>query len=236
MNRILICVVFVAFFSNCFCQKQKVNEVALSSTFIWNNTTIFNSYSGARAKDISGNALSNGININYSKSIYRNFYGKIGIGYFKQKFGIVRPFDFRETVISTNLLYSTKYYQYKNFNYFIGFGYSKNLSNKYSVKISTIYSFLNSFKQEFNNGGYTSREFGNPQTRKEKYHFGNSLITQAGLFREVYKNYKIGVDLLLPVYNKWRKDEIFREDSNEFYGSNFSIGTSINLIYSFNKK
>ena len=239
MNKLLL--IYLCVFCNlnfCFAQNKKINEVAFSSTFIWNNTTIFNSFSGARGKDITGNALSNGFNINYSKSIYKNFYGKIGIGYFNQKFGIKRPFDFKETVIDTKLLYSTKNYSYKNINYFIGVGYQKAISKKIDLHTSLTYNFYNTYKQVYKTSGEKINSLGNSnkQIENQKYYQGENLIFQLGASKQIYKNYKIGVDVLMPFKDKWRKDEIFREDSNEFYGSNFSIGTSINLVYSFNKK
>ena len=67
---------------------NKVNVIGVSVPVIWNKTTIFNSYSGARAKNITGEAISNGINLNYSRTIYKSFFAKVGVGYFKQKFGI----------------------------------------------------------------------------------------------------------------------------------------------------
>lgn len=42
---------------------------------------------------------------------------------------------------------------------------------------------------------------------------------------------KIGIDLVMPVFNKLRKDEIFKENPAEQHGINFSLGTSINLFY-----
>lgn len=220
-----------------FCQSEKINEVALSTNFVWNNTTIFNSYAGARAKDISGNAWSNGVNLNYSKTLYKNFYAKIGIGYFKQKFGIVRGFDFEETVTLTGLGYSTKYYHYKNIQYIIGAGYIKPLPKNYILNFGATYNYLNSFQQEFRNTG-SSNFLGNrnPQKRDDNFHFGSYLNFQIGVKKNFYKKISLGLDLICPVYNKWRKDEIFREDVNEFYGSNFLIGTSINLIYQIKKK
>lgn len=220
----------------CFSQASTINEFGLSTSLIWNKTTIFNSYSGARAKDITGTALSNGINLNYSRSIYKNFHAKVGIGYFKQKFGIIRGFDFKETVITTGLGYSTKYYQYKNLQYTLGIGYNKLLTKNYVIKLCATYNYLNTFQQEFRHTLSGALGNTNPQIRKENYYFGSYFNLEGGVSKKVYKKFSVGLDILFPVYIKWRKDEIFREDFNEFYGSDFSIGTSINLIYSFNKK
>lgn len=232
-------IIFIFFYSsvNSYCQNTKVNELAISSTFIFNNTTIFNSYAGARAKDKSGNALSNGFDIAYSKSFYKGFYSKAGIGYFNQKFGIIRGFDFRETVTTTGLGYSTKDYRYKNLNFLIGLGYTKSLSKGYDLNFCVTYNYLNTFQQEYKHTG--ARIFLgniNPQLEYDNYHFGSLINLQAGVNKNLYKNLKFGIDLVLPVSTRWRKDEIFREDVDEFYSSNFLIGGSINLIYSFNKK
>lgn len=236
MKSLLIICSTIFIYSISFSQKTKVNEIALSTTFVWNKTTILNSYSGARAKDITGNALSSGININYSRSIFKDFYTKIGIGYFKQKFGVQRPFDLKQTVVTASILYSTKYYLYKNLHYFFGLGYEKALRHDYNLHFCLTYNRFDTYNQEYKHN-FSDDYLGNinPQIEKQNYHFGQSLISQFGVSKKMYKNYKIGLDLLVPLKNKWRKDEIFREDSNEFYGSGFSIGGSINLIYSFNK-
>jgi hypothetical protein len=200
---------------------------------IWNKTTIYNSYSGARAKDITGNAISNGINLNYSRTIYKNLFAKIGAGYFKQKFGMQRGFDYEETHTISGLYYSTEYYSYSTLTYFGGVGYNTIIGEKYNLRFLAAYNFFNTYKQEFKHDFNGLPGNINPQIRKDSYAFGSSIVLQPGISRPLYKNFRIGIDILLPVYNKWRKDKIFREDMNEFYGSDFSIGGSINFIYHF---
>ena len=58
----------------------------------------------------SGKVISYGININHCRTIYKNIFGIIGIGYFKQVFGIPRPFEFDDP---TNLPLYTKSYPLK---------------------------------------------------------------------------------------------------------------------------
>ena len=239
-KRLLSFVLFLFSFSFSFCQSGKINEVGVATTIIWNKTTIFNSYSGARAKDITGEAVSSGLNLNYSRTIYKNLFGRIGVGIFKQKFGIVRPFDFDETGgTSTNILYSTKYYSYSNFNYFGSLGYNWDLKKHYAVRLLASYNFFDTYRQEFRHDFATSYSiYGhtNPQIREKNYKFGTSIFVQPSIKKDINKNFGIELSLVLPVYNKWRKDIIFREDMNEFYGSNFSIGGILNLIYKFNTK
>ncbi len=106
-----------------FCQNQKVNELGITGTYIWNKTTIFNVLSGARAKNITGEAFSSGFNLNYSRTIYKNFFVRVGVGLFNQRFEIVRPFGFAQTAgIPIKILFSTRYYYYSTINYSGGGG------------------------------------------------------------------------------------------------------------------
>lgn len=244
LRLLLFTIMFANFTTLCFGQNVQINEIAISPTLVWNKTTIYDIYSGARAKNKTGTALSSGINLNYSKTIYKNFYAKIGIGYFNQKFGVHRGFDFEETVTGTGLFYSTEYYSYHTLNYLGGIGYSILLSKNKSkilpknsgVRLLAVYNIYNTYKQEFKHDGNFSGGNINPQMRKKNYSLGSSIILQAGINRPLHKNFSIGLDILLPVYNKWRKDNIFRENMDEFHGSDFLIGSSINFIYHLNKK
>lgn len=55
-------------------KKAQISEMAISPVLVWNKTTVFDIYSGARAANKTGNAVSTGININYSRTIYKNFF------------------------------------------------------------------------------------------------------------------------------------------------------------------
>jgi hypothetical protein len=216
----------------------------LSQTWIYNKTTIYDIYSGARARNETGTAISNGVNLNYSRTVYKNFYAKIGFGYFKQKFGVHRGFDYEETVTITRLFYSTEYYSYHTLNYFGGIGYNKILSKSKSkilpknsgFRLLAAYNFFNTYKQEFKHSFNSLEGNINPQIRKDNYSFGSSIVLQAGVHRPLYKGFGIGLDILFPIYNRWRKDQIFREDMEEYHGSDLSIGTSIHLTYNIKTK
>lgn len=245
MKRIFLSLMLTNFFYHSFCQSLPVNEISLIQTWIYNKTTIYDIYSGARARNKTGTAISNGVNLNYSRTIYRNFYAKIGFGYFKQKFGIHRGFTFEETTIFTRLFYTTNNYSYHTLNYFGGIGYNKILSKSKSkilpknsgFRFLAVYNFFNTYKQEFKHD-FDGNLFGNsnPQIRKDDYSLGSSFVLQAGINRPIHKNFGVGLDIVVPVYNGWRKDKIFKENMNEFHGSDFSIGTSVNLIYHIKTK
>lgn len=223
-----------------FGQTNKIQELSVSQLFLWNNTTIYDTYSGARASNKTGNAWSYGTNANYSFGLTKKLFVAVGLGYFNQRFGVNRGFDFYEPNNVTGLFYTTKKYSYKSFNYFGGIGYRvkiKKIKGKIipvnsEVRFSAIANFYNTFQQEF------QHDFGanflgnpNPQTRNNSYQYGTTIQLKAGVVRPIYKKFKIGIDLVMPVYNKLRKDEIFKENPQEYHGVNFSIGASVNLIY-----
>lgn len=96
---------------NSFCQKIKAhNQLGLSIPVIWNDSKA-KYYSLGKPKYASGSAISYGVNVNYSRSLYRNVYGFLGVGYFRQAFSIVRPFRFNSPI---EPLFHTESYCYDN--------------------------------------------------------------------------------------------------------------------------
>lgn len=219
--------------SNCLFgqNKQNNNELTFSLPFVWNKTEIYNSYSGARAKSISDDAISYGSNINYSRSVYKAFFVTVGIGYYKQAFGIQRPFDYDDQ--TTNLLYWTDNYYYQCLQYIAGIGYKQVLSDKYDLKGTITYNHFTTFRQVFDPQYTSSAAEGKDQIENKNYSFGKSIIVSGGINREIVKRLSAGIEILFPVYNRWRKDVIFREDASEFYGSKIVIGTGIKVSYKF---
>lgn len=240
MRFLLLLIVLLIINRLSFGQSTKFQEVSINQSFIWNRTTIYDIYSGARASDKTGNAWSYGTNANYSFGLTKELFATIGLGYFNQRFSINRGFDFYEPNVVTGLFYSTKNYSYKSLNYFGGIGYririkkakGKTLPVNSELRFSVIANFYNTFQQEFQhdfNGNFLENP--NPQIRKNSYYYGNSMHIKGGLVRPVYKKFKIGIDLVVPFYNRLSKDEIFKENTTEYHGVNFTIGTSINIIY-----
>jgi hypothetical protein len=244
MSRTLLVVTFLFFTGLTVAQPKKIQEITISQLLVWNKTTIYDTYSGARASNKTGKAWSNGINVNYSFGINKYLFANVGIGYFNQRFGIQRGFDFFEPNVTTGLFYSTKKYAYKSFHYFGGMGYRKIIASKSKgiipqnseFRFLALFNLFNTFQQVFQHD-FNGNLFGNPnpQIRKLNYQYGSSVFLKAGIVRPIFKHFKLGIDLLLPVYNKWRKDEIFKENTNEYHGADFSIGTSLNLIYNLKK-
>lgn len=243
MRNATLSLAILLFAAYSYSQTTKICEIGISQLFIWNKTTIYDTYSGARASNKTGQSWSYGTSIHYSHGLTKHVYANIGIGYFNQRFGIHRGFDFYEPNTATALFYTTEYYSYQSLHYFGGLGYRKYISQQYKkslllnseIRLLALYNIFNTFQQVFRH------DFGgdllgnpNPQIRKNKYHYGSSLTLKGGLVIPAGRKFKAGLDLVFPVYNRWRKDAIFKEDASTFHGTDLSFGTSINLIYNLN--
>ncbi|MEJ7679958.1 MAG: hypothetical protein WKG06_19285 [Segetibacter sp.] len=133
---------------NSFCQKTKAyNKIGLSIPVIWNHSEATHYVLGS-AEYPSGKAISYGINFNFSRTIYKNFYSIIGVGYYKQKFGIIRPFRYESP---NDFLFSTDSYTYYNMQLYGGLGYKQHINKVLSVNGSTTYNQFYSYKQEYIN-------------------------------------------------------------------------------------
>lgn len=235
MRKLLFLLTALLLIQQVFAQKTKrLNQVGISVPVIWNNTRIFNVYSGTGAEYISGSAISYGVNFNYSRSLYKNFFLTGGVGYHIQNFGVRRPFDFDGDTI-TKLQYNTKRYAYSNLYWFLGAGYFRQLNNNYNLIGSITYNRFYSFRQEFIPTGFSGFQHKETQVEKRYFFFGASVNLNAGLERHFTSRLSLRTDLALPVYTKRRKHKVFRENENEFNHSRYNVGINISLLYHLNQ-
>ncbi len=136
---------FISHSNLSFSQKKidKKNTVGISIPFVWNNSSgVY--YTLGNRKESQGKAISYGINLNYSKKIWKNIFGIVAIGYFKQVFGIKRPFDFNAPD-GTEPLVQTKSYIYNNLYLSIGIGQQIKLNETFFINGVVVYNSYNSF-------------------------------------------------------------------------------------------
>ncbi len=231
VKKAILLLAVLTLFQNSFGQQRKKNnQIGLSIPLIMNNTKILNVYSGARAEYLSGNAISYGININYSLDLFKSVYAIAGFGYFKQSFGVERPFDFNGDTV-TNFLYYTKKYSYGNINWLLGLGYKYDIDKNFAFSGSLLFNGLHSIKQLYTPTSYSGYQYKNVQSETNSFSFGQMVSLNIGAVRRVGDKFSIGSDLVLPVYTHWRKDNIFRENNTEYYHSKFGIGLSLSVKY-----
>jgi hypothetical protein len=213
-------------------QSKNINSVGVSLPIIWNNSYgVF--YALGTRKEPEGKSKSMGVNINYNKTIYKSFFGILGIGYLNQNFKIKRPFEFDDP---TNLLFSTKSYSYKSINFAIGAGYLANLNKKFLLKNSIIFSQISSYKQNYIPQFLSNSSIQNSQTNTEFINIGNMLNIEVQLAYKLSNKFSLGFGVNLPIIVKWKNDNMFFEydfsnDSQIIAYNKSSIGSLITINY-----
>ena len=162
---------------------------------------------------LRGTAFGYGVNINYSfhptvLTKTPNILLDIGVGYFNQRFNVVRPFDYNSPL---RPIFYTDNYAYSGLQWNLGLSYCYTIKEKYFLKSSLSYLWMRALKQEYtptSNYGYGQL------TQVNYYHmnFGNLLLLTIGLNRNLGDKFAVGVNMLTPVYTRWRNDKIFKDD------------------------
>ena len=215
-----------------FSQNKKSNSVALSIPILYNQSdAVF--YSLGRRKTTSGDAFSYGINVNYSKFIYKNFFATVGGGYFKQVFGIRRPFNYIPPDGSKPLI-STTFYSYRNVHSFVGLGHKIKLNNKYCLNNVLSYNLYHTYNQNYKQNYFPNH---NP-TFKQRFNLGSIVMLSTGIEKKIAKNVCIGLDVLVPIKTQWSYDNKFNGsgysiDEVQIAKNKFSVGTNFSFKYNF---
>ena len=189
---------------------------------------------------LSGKSLGYGINLNYSfRPTFiikdKRFLLNVGVGYFQQRFDINRPFDYNSLV---QIIYYTDYYVYHCLNLSAGLTYNLPIGEKYLLTGNLFYNQQNSFRQDYTptysrpNRGFE----GFTQTNTNQIDFGKMLNLSFGINSNIGNKFSVGLNVLIPIYTRWRNDKIFKDDPSTFSSPKFSIGSSISLTYYFKTK
>lgn len=187
-----------------------------------------------RKDQFKGTSFGHGLNLNYSFQPRflvndQHFFVNIGVGYFKERFNVMRYFDYKSPLY---LGWSTHHYSYYCWQWRAGLTYQYPL-NEYALIANVSYNHFNSFRQQ-----YAVSAKGSPspdQVNELNIDFARSITLVLGAQRKITEKISIELSLVLP-YTRWRNDRIFRDDPATFSKPTFSIGTSISIAYHFNKK
>lgn len=203
--------------------------VAVSFPIIFNNSQA-TYYTLGSPQYPTGQGVSYGVNINYSRFISSNFYGVVGIGYLKQVFGISRPFHFSSPF---EPIYHTKTYNYSNIHLSLGIGYRKQLYDRLGLKAEVSFNSLHSYRQKYKN-----KENQIWQVNKKSFFLGSMVNVAVGLEHQITPKISFGTDVLFPIIIKWKDDEIFfkydgSDDSQQIARNKFSIGAVLLVKYHF---
>jgi hypothetical protein len=188
--------------------------------------------------------LSWGINTNYKKAFAHHYYLKLGIGYYKYTFsklyshgagfikGNERPVNYPSTLWIT---FGTDKYWYNTISGNIGlerwFALSKNLKIISGVNWNHYFTYSKHYDITYGSYGSTiSTNYVVPQKR----YFGYSVNLIAGIQKQL-KSFSIGTSIIIPIYDRWKKDEKFGENENEGRNKWFNgIGLGVTLSKELN--
>jgi len=228
--RLLALLLSLALTDRAQIKKDSIKTIGISIPVIWNNSEA-TFYRLGSPRYPSGKASSYGININCSETIFKSIYGVIGIGYFKQKFGIIRPFNYNSPI---QFGWTTESYSYDNISLSAGVGYNFQINKVFSIKSSIFYNQFFSFRQKYINHSPISR----PQVNHEMLSTGSTFTLKIGLERSITKRISLGIDALAPFLIRWNNDEIFSnsgysKDESQIASNKSSFGMMISGNYNF---
>ena len=212
------------------------SNLEVSVPFIYSWVKVANNWSPPTAvhrKDAyQGASLGYGATILYS--FYPDLLGRhsninvnVGIGYFKQRFNLQRPFDYNSPV---EPVFYTDHYAYDCWQAILGLSYNYPVGAHYSLSGDLSYQWMRSFRQR-----YTPRA--NPaETSHRQIDFAGMLVLAIGLNRDLGQRFLLSAQLLAPVHTRWRNDKIFKDDPTAFSKPRFSVGSAIGLAYYLREK
>lgn len=211
--------------------QDKLNTIGVSVPVIWNKSE-GTYYALGNRKTPQGNAVSYGLNINWSRTIYKNIFGVAGIGHFRQAFGIERPFNYVTPDSSKPIVTSKKYF-YSTIQFNVGIGYQKSLTDALLLKGTLVYNYYHSFRQQYTPQGSTPS-----QRSKKSIGIGSIINVAAGIEKRLANKISAGIDLIIPISNNWNTDKIFfnngyANDEQQIARAQSSFGAAIVCNYHF---
>ncbi|GMV78656.1 MAG: hypothetical protein AMXMBFR79_17860 [Chitinophagaceae bacterium] len=223
---------FILLSNYSFAQKNKYNsQVKVSLPLIYNNSNGVYYALGSR-KEPTGSAVSYGINVNYSRNIiFKGLYVTAGAGYFRQAFGIRRPFHYDSPY---RPLWHTESYLYNNIHLLAGMGYKLNLSNTIKLNVNAMYNQFYSYQQKY----ILSKEYKSGQVNNKKATLGEMTNISFGLEKKINNKFSVGLDAIVPVHIQWNNDVMFywyeySNDTQKIARNRHSLGASVSCIYYF---
>ena len=176
---------------------------------------------------VSGHGMSDGVILQYSRQLFKQWQFNIGVGFYNYTFNISRPFRYTGD-LPNNYLHNTEKYIYRCFSVSGGLMYEKELNKKFVIIYGVNYIYYYTIQQKYIPFGPYA-----PQEGTSTFQFGNSVNLNTAFLKKINK-YNVGVQLRVPFWENWRKDKIFDENQNE-YNRKFFGGIGLGFIgrYSF---
>jgi hypothetical protein len=231
MKKILLVLFLLIPYAICFSQSKNKGGIGVSIPVIWNNSEA-TYYQASGPRTPSGSAISFGTTLEYNKKISKKIFVEIGIGFYRQLFGIKRPFYYVTPDSTKPIIYTTHYF-YDNLHFLIGCGYYKKVWNNSEIQTKMIFNIYNSFRQR-----YAQTYFpGINEVYKKSLNIGGDIMYCLGLEKHFGKKISLGGTLNVPIYTFWKSDPLFYNlgysaTETRIAKNRFSMGLSLTVYYS----
>lgn len=206
------------------------NSIGISIPVIWNYSRALY-YALGSPKYSNGRAVSYGLVLQYSRNIYKNIFGIIGVGYYNQCFGIERPFYYSSPL---EPIFRTEAYNYNNIILQGGIGYKKRVYENSNLQIAAVYNHFSSYQQKY----VLSKKNHTSQVNNKKIFIGSVADLRLGFEKSISHNVSAGINLNIPFYMEWKNDTMFYKydysnDTQQIAKNKFSVGAIISCNYHF---
>lgn len=205
------------------------SAIGISIPVILNNSEA-TYYQLGSPKYPQGKAISYGINVNYSFFFYKGIYAKIGAGYFRQTFGISRPFYYASRI---QFGWETDSYTYNNVQVYGGIGYKKAISKTILLNGSISYNQYYSFRQKYINASPVPS-----QVNHKFITIGRMIGLGIGVEKKVSNKISTAMRIIFPFSIRWNNDEIFAyygysDNTQQIARNRLSLGAAFSCYYNF---
>lgn len=227
-------------------QKQKA-QVEINPYVRWDSYPKFlYSINSVTTNTVKINGTSWGINAAYKFPIHNKLYLKAGLGYYKYSFnniksnnslfgkGDARVIGFPSPLY---IIFTSNKYWYNTISINLGIEekieLKKNVQAVCGLEVNNYITYSQYYRisQQYPTGPSKHKYFG----KNERY-FGFSANLNASLLKD-FGRLNLGPSIILPVFNKWRTDNIFPSETNSGSRHNWfgGIGVGISFNYSLTK-
>ena len=185
-----------------------------------------------------------GLNFAYKIPITKSILLKPGIGYYQYSFNNIKKentFFGKSTARNINFVspfyipFFTDKYRYNTITANIGI--EKIFNCKKNIQIVTGVNWNNYYVVSEYYHLVNNPEGSQDYRKNNKRYFGSSVYINISLLKK-FQKISIGPSLILPVFDNWKMDETFPEETNSGSRSKWlnGIGLGISFNYSLNKK
>lgn len=214
MKKVFLILLIPTLVQHCAAQQKQApaiaipkNSIGLSYLTIWNTAATPFKVAYLVPKKDTASTTNHGIQLVYSRRIYKGFFVKAGAGYYKQTFKLGRNFSWESPYA---LLTYTRPYEYNSVLFTGGLGYQHIVLKVLLIGTSINYSKNVSLKQKY---FYESFDYLPPVITSKILSVGHYSDVRLSLGYVITKYMEVGIEAVQPFSITWNHDMEFGKSS-----------------------